>query len=159
MNKKTLLTAWIILLSSIAFSSCENQNIDIDTEKMEIKTENVNIKMDTETIAVNTDWASYTPYSLDAVNNALWENKKVALYFHADWCGTCNKLQTKIKDNLAMLPKDAIIFVLDFDKETDLKAKYWITTQTTLVYLNWNVDTFEIAVKPTIEEITNSLNK
>jgi len=150
MNKKILTLAWVLISSSLVFSSCTEQKEVYETKK------NPAISSETEeTWEVYSE--QYQEYSAEKVEKALLENKKVALYFHDKWCGTCNKLKTTIKEHISHLPGDSVIFVVDFYKETELKAKYWVTTATTLVYLNWNTETFTLAVKPKIEEIRDTL--
>lgn len=53
------------------------------------------------------------------------------LFFHADWCPQCRKLETSIKNS--SLPDNTTIIKVDYDDSNDLKKKYGVTIQTTLV--------------------------
>ena len=50
------------------------------------------------------------------------------------WCTTCKGLDTAL--NTADLPDGLTILKTDYDKETDLKKKYGVTTQHTLVQVD-----------------------
>ncbi len=60
-------------------------------------------------------------------------DKQRWLFFYASWCPKCRTLDENIKDNLGKIPEDVVIFKVDYDKEDDLKRKYGVTVQTTVV--------------------------
>lgn len=77
----------------------------------------------------------YKDYSPEAIKNAQW---KIVLFFHADWCPSCKATD---KDILSKnVPENITILKVNFDKEIDLKQKYWVLAQTTFVQIdkNWN---------------------
>ncbi len=53
------------------------------------------------------------------------------LFFHAPWCPQCRKLEASIKDG--KIPAGVTIFKVDYDSSQDLRKKYGVTIQTTLV--------------------------
>ena len=55
------------------------------------------------------------------------------LYYHADWCPQCVKLDQDIRDNLAAIPAGVVILKLDYDNNRDLRARYRVNQQTTVV--------------------------
>ena len=65
-------------------------------------------------------------------DNQRWLN------FHADWCPNCRALNTDIEANLDDIPTDVIIFKVDYDKSQDLKQRYGVTRQTTVVSVDSN---------------------
>lgn len=76
----------------------------------------------------------YTDYSENAVKTALAEGKKVVLFFHASRCPSCVGAD---KDLLAAtLPDNSVVFKVNYDSSTDLKATYGVTTQHTFVFLD-----------------------
>lgn len=77
---------------------------------------------------------TYIPYSQEAFNNMNGKGKMV-LFFHADWCPSCRALETEIVENQSQLT-GAYILKVDYDNADDLKKKYGITSQHTLVFIN-----------------------
>ncbi|MBU1293063.1 thioredoxin family protein [Patescibacteria group bacterium] len=60
----------------------------------------------------------------------------VVLFFHATWCPSCRGLNADIENNLEAIPANVSILKLDYDTETELKKKYGVTTQHTLVQVD-----------------------
>lgn len=74
---------------------------------------------------------SYEAYAPEKLASA--ETGDVVLFFRASWCPTCKALDEDIKANMANIPSDLTILDVDYDKFADLKKKYEVTTQHTLV--------------------------
>ncbi len=77
---------------------------------------------------------SYEAYSAEKLARA--ETGDVVLFFHASWCPSCRGLNTSIENNQKLIPEGVSILKLDYDKETELKKKYGVTTQHTLVQVD-----------------------
>jgi thiol-disulfide isomerase/thioredoxin len=77
---------------------------------------------------------SYEAYSADKIARA--ETGDVALFFHASWCPSCRGLNSSIENNLGSIPEGLTILKTDYDKEVDLKKKYGVTYQHTLVQVD-----------------------
>jgi thiol-disulfide isomerase/thioredoxin len=73
----------------------------------------------------------YEVYSPEKLANA--EAGDVVLFFKANWCPSCRTVDADIKSNLSSIPQNLTILELDYDKTSDLKKKYGITTQHTFV--------------------------
>lgn len=76
----------------------------------------------------------YEAYSADKLARA--ETGDVVLFFHASWCPSCRGLNTNIESNSKSIPEGVSILKLDYDKETELKKKYGVTYQHTLVQVD-----------------------
>ena len=76
---------------------------------------------------------SYEDYSPEKV--AQGDGKKL-IFFHANWCPTCHGLDKNINKNIEDIPSDVSILKADFDKENDIKRKYGVTVQHTLVQVD-----------------------
>jgi thiol-disulfide isomerase/thioredoxin len=76
---------------------------------------------------------TYEAYSADKVANA---KGKIVLFFKADWCPTCVALDKSINSSLKNIPGDVTILEVDYDNSADLKKKYGVTTQHTLVQVD-----------------------
>lgn len=77
---------------------------------------------------------SYEAYSADKIARA--ETGDVVLFFHASWCPSCRGLNSSIEGNLKSIPEGVTILKTDYDKETELKKKYGVTYQHTLVQVD-----------------------
>lgn len=154
MNKNTGIVIGIIILVLIAgvtYSSMGKKDdmMKQDTmneekkmmEKEAMMEENAMIKKDETSMmdkgAVKDTMmkkGSYEAYSPDKVMRA--ETGDVVLFFHASWCPSCRGLNSDIEANVSAIPEGVTILKLDYDKETELKKKYGVTTQHTLVQVD-----------------------
>lgn len=57
-----------------------------------------------------------------------------ALFFHASWCPQCRALDEDIRAQGA--PDGLTVFKVDYDSRTDLRQKYGVTLQTTIVFVD-----------------------
>lgn len=78
---------------------------------------------------------SYEVYSPEKLSWAK-DGGKVVLFFKASWCPTCKALDANIKSQLSAIPAGVTILELDYDKSTELKQKYGVTMQHTLVQVD-----------------------
>ena len=56
------------------------------------------------------------------------------LFFHASWCPQCRKLDEELR--AAGAPDGLTVFKVDYDSRTDLRQKYGVTLQTTVVFVD-----------------------
>lgn len=75
---------------------------------------------------------AYVAYSPEKVSNQK-SGENVVLFFRASWCPTCRALDKDIKDNLSKIPGNLTILDINYDNSTELKKKYGVTYQHTLV--------------------------
>ncbi|UTT63255.1 thioredoxin family protein [Microcella humidisoli] len=72
---------------------------------------------------------------LDYYDGAIAETPGLkVLFFHASWCPKCRALDEDIEANA--IPDGMTIFKVDFDTANDLKQRYGVTLQTTIVYVD-----------------------
>lgn len=76
-------------------------------------------------------YETYDPSKL-----AMAKDGKVVLFFRASWCPTCRALDADVRKNLSGIPSGVTILDVNYDTEKDLKTKYGITTQHTLVQVD-----------------------
>ncbi len=77
---------------------------------------------------------AYLLYSQAAYDAA--GGKARVLFFHAGWCPTCRAADKDLNANLAELPKNVVVFKVDYDKERALKRQYNVTYQHTFVLVD-----------------------
>jgi len=73
----------------------------------------------------------YTEYYDGAIEETA--GTKV-LFFHASWCPKCRALEEDIE--ASEIPDNFTIFKVDFDSATELRQRYGVTLQTTIVYVD-----------------------
>jgi thioredoxin 1 len=97
------------------------------------------------------------PYTADALAAAEQAGKPVAVHFHADWCPTCRaqdkSLQT-LKDEKAL---DVTILTANYDTEKDLKRRFNVKMQSTLVVLKGNRETARLSGDSTADGLRKAL--
>lgn len=82
--------------------------------------------------------AKYVDYSPAALADAQ-ANGRAVIFFYAVWCPTCNALNNELNSGgLGNLPSDVTILKADYDNENDLKQKYGIGVQHSLVQVDDN---------------------
>lgn len=69
-------------------------------------------------------------------DKSAYASTDVVLFFNAVWCSTCREARDNIEADLAGIPSDLTIVVVDFDTATDLRQKYGVTVQHTFVQID-----------------------
>jgi len=109
----------------------------------------------TEPMAAPTTAGSYISYSPDVFASTTGHRW---LFFHAGWCPQCRALEKSIQEN--GVPDGVTIFKVNYDTENDLKKKYGVTLQTTLVAVDEQgkeIRKFVAYNDPTIQAVRNAL--
>lgn len=99
----------------------------------------------------------YTEYSEESLANAKGQ---AVIFFHAPWCPQCRELESTIESE--GVPDGFTILKADYDSSTDLRQKYGVTIQTTLVKVDQNGDSIEKFVaydEPNISAVTEDFLK
>jgi len=99
----------------------------------------------------------YVDYSYEAFSSSKGNR---VLYFHAPWCPQCRDLDASIKKG--PIPQDVTIFKTDFDTSQELRKKYGVTQQTTVVLVDANGNPLKKFVaydEPSLNTIINNLLK
>lgn len=78
---------------------------------------------------------SYEIYSPEKIAEKS-KTSRVVLFFNAVWCPTCRALDNSIKVSAKQIPGDITILSVDYDTYKDLKKKYGVTYQHTLVQVD-----------------------
>lgn len=135
MNKNTGIIigiiALVVIVGGVYASMKSNDDAIMVKEQVEQK-----VMEDKKTAEENTilKVGSYEAYAPEKLVRA--ETGDVVLFFHASWCPSCRSLNSDIENNMSAIPEGVSILKLDYDKETELKKKYGVTYQHTLVQVD-----------------------
>jgi thiol-disulfide isomerase/thioredoxin len=77
---------------------------------------------------------SYEVYAPEKLTRA--EQGPTVLFFKATWCPSCKALDADLQASRSEIPANVTILETDYDTYTDLKKKYGVTTQHTLVQVD-----------------------
>ena len=81
-----------------------------------------------------TGGGSYLDYKSELLTQA--DTGDVVLFFHAAWCPTCRLLDNNLIKDYEKIPADLTVLQVNYDKEDELKEKYDIAYQHTLVQVD-----------------------
>lgn len=98
---------------------------------------------------------AYVPYSDKGVAAASGIR---ILFFHASWCPQCRALEEDIQQR--GVPDGITIFKVDYDNAQDLRKKYGVTLQTTVVKVDETgklISKFTPYQKPTLQNALDNL--
>ena len=139
MNKNIGIIIGIVVIVGIGFfalsgEKTEKQNTVSEVQKEAVTNEVKTPEQPNTQEAVTASAGSYEAYSPEKI--AMAETRDVVLFFHASWCPSCRALNGDIEKNVGAIPAGVTILKTDYDKETELKKKYGVTTQHTLVQVD-----------------------
>ena len=98
---------------------------------------------------------TYVPYNAEVFANTEGQRW---LFFHAGWCPQCRALEEDINKN--GVPDGITIFKVNYDTETELKKKYGVTLQTTVVEVDASgnkTQSFVAYDDPTLQAVIDAL--
>ena len=110
-----------------------------------------------QTAAESNQPGKYTDYSAQTVANT---SGRKWIFFHAPWCPQCRALEADIQQQ--GVPNGLTIFKADYDSSVELKQKYGVTLQTTIVEINdqgEETDQFVAYDDPTLEAVLDALGR
>jgi thiol-disulfide isomerase/thioredoxin len=97
----------------------------------------------------------YIDYSESALSQA--EGTRI-LFFHAPWCSQCRVLEADIQQR--GLPDGVTVLKVDYDTNQELRQRYGVTVQTTLVLVDNEdqmVKKYVAYQEPTVDSIKENL--
>lgn len=98
------------------------------------------------------EYIEYSPGIIEQTSGAK------IVYFHAPWCPQCRALEADIKAR--GVPDGVTIIKADFDSSQELRSKYGVTLQTTLVRVGDDgaeLKKFVAYQEPTLEAVVTNL--
>ena len=103
---------------------------EIEEQTTDLTETDVKVASDTKDVAAPGNYLAYGDTDISSLEG------DIVLDFYAAWCPSCRKLEADIKDSLGDIPADLSIVKVNYDTQTDLKSKYGVTKQHTLVQVD-----------------------
>ena len=97
------------------------------------------------------------PYSAAALAEAEKANQPVALHFHADWCPTCRAQDKVVQTLKAEKGLDLTILTVNYDTEKDLKRRFKVNSQSSLIVLRGQKETARLVGDTSTDGIRDAL--
>jgi thioredoxin-related protein len=132
---KPIFTVLLVVFSAAFFTACGSSESESDSN--------------------TTDTANYIEYSEQAVSST--PGNKI-LFFHAPWCSQCVALEEDIVSS--GVPEGTTIMKVDYDSNQELRQKYGVTIQTTLVLVDDQgdkIDSYVAYEEPTLNSVQSAL--
>lgn len=104
---------------------------DIDSSESQEPEVQEDSTQDNSEISNEAVYTSYTDKSL-----AEYAGRDKVIFFHASWCSTCKALDNELESNISQLPANTVVLKADYDSQTDLRQKYGVNLQHTLVFID-----------------------
>lgn len=141
-----VVTLAIVAIGYIAIYSNSSPTADLPTT--------TSVDTDTETEKVRMEETKYLQYKEGQLSE--YSDKRIVLFFYANWCPTCRPVDQEIQERQQELPEDVVVIRVNYnDSETNTDEKnlaeaYDITYQHTFVILDnqqeiskWNGGNFD----------------
>jgi thioredoxin 1 len=130
---KPFIVAMLLILAAFgAYSYSSRDSQDLVTGTQNTRAEEV--KQMTEPVPIQANAGSYETFAPEKLARA--QSGKVVIFFRASWCPTCRNLDADIRKNTSSIPANVTILDLDYDTAGELKRKYAVTYQHTLVQVD-----------------------
>lgn len=97
------------------------------------------------------------PFSADALAAAEKAGQPVALHFHADWCPTCRAQDKTLESMKGEKGLDVAILKVNYDTEKDLKKRFNVRMQSTMVVLKGTKEVARLAGDTSADGIRGAL--
>lgn len=82
------------------------------------------------------DVANYADYSPNTLAASQQRGLTVLFFAATTWCQSCSELEKEIVERVVEIPSHITILKVDYDNDSDMKAKYQVISQHTLVVLD-----------------------
>lgn len=159
MNKITQVSVGIVIVAIIAgivYVSTGKEDAIVDT-----KTTGGSSIMEDKDAMMEADAmmesGSYEAYAQEKLARA--EKGDVVLFFHASWCPSCRGLNADIEKSLKAIPAETSILKVDYDTATELKKRYGVTYQHTLIQVDKDGNMIKKwSGSPTLNSLISEIN-
>ena len=104
------------------------------------------------------DRVNYRNYSDQNLASAQKNGRPVLFFAATIWCQTCQTLEKEIKERGNSLPPDVTILKVDYDNDKEMKRKWGIIMQHTLIVLDQNGNENKRWIGGNLDALIQNLN-
>ena len=83
---------------------------------------------------------SYITYDQYQASKNTYADSKVVLFFNATWCPDCRAINEALTSDPGKIPAGTTVVSVDYDQHADLRQRYGVTMQHTVVQINSSGD-------------------
>ena len=164
MNRVKLISSFLML--SVIVTACStapaddnDDNLQTTPTTIDIITSEDNDNQSPSVASAHTEMGEFLLYRDGILAEYAAQDRDLVLFFEAQWCHTCQALRADLEESIADFPKDLTIISVDYDTMTELKRKYDIDFQHTLVQVDSNGNRIaKWSHSYSLEEILNKLS-
>jgi thiol-disulfide isomerase/thioredoxin len=109
------------------------------------------------TLALAAQALEIKPYAAAAFAEAQKADRPVALHFHADWCPTCRAQEKSLQTLSSEAGLDLTVLVANYDDEKDLKRRFNVRGQSTLVVLHGHEERARLIGATSVDSLRSAL--
>lgn len=154
MKKLILLTLLTTLLTGCTANQTDMISPEtIENTPQELLNEVSDLTQDSAEVVLASSYIDFSQAQYDQMKG----NEPFALFFHAEWCPKCQKLDSEITEKQSELKGK--ILKTDFDQETELKKEFGVNIQTTFVIFDASGQVSTKLTNPSLEELNTALEK
>jgi len=107
---------------------------------------------------INASKAQYLDLDWNTFNEIIGK-KAIVLFFHVDWYPACTTIHENISTGIHDFPENTKIFKTNFDTEKDLRKKFDIDVQCTVVVVDKNGAVSDRLIEPTNETLIEAIKQ
>jgi thiol-disulfide isomerase/thioredoxin len=157
MKFRTLLLPTLILTLGLVLAGCNPATTEPVVNETPVTEETTAEETTAEQVTAeetgDREFVDYTPELLAEVEGT----KPFVLFFHADWCILCRIMEAGIRDEWKTFPDGTLIIKTNYDDEQDLRKKYEVASQSTVVMINADGSVNDRIVFPTNKQLIEAI--
>lgn len=161
MKRKLLFLLPLLFLSACTQAATQEGSVlDSSSEQMEVEQPNtaetpqtadsVEVSEEPEDEKVESADSRYVNYSAEF---AAELDRPHVIFFHANWCSWCRRMEKDILEQIDTFPEEAVILKANFDEELDLRQQYGVVNKDTYVFLDGQGNTVATKSGATLEDL------
>lgn len=104
------------------------------------------------------DRVNYLDYSDQNLSSSQKYGKTLLFFAATVWCSNCIIINEGIKKRDTEIPQDITILKVDYDNDREMKAKYGVTMQTTLILLDNKGNEIKRWIGTDFDDLIDNLN-
>lgn len=153
MKNSRIILPVMIIIGAIVLAGCSHAVVKTGSASESAGSEDNPLAFEEDE---NFEMPLYTDFTEELYSELLGK-KPFAIFFYAGWCPDCVNLEKQIKANIEDFWSGSIILKADYDTESELKKKYGITVQSTVVIVKKNGEVGPTLFGPSLLDLKDTI--